>query len=81
MAYSRAETCRYIHDTIAQLILLANEHDLEVVSFTLAMAYLEAAEQLAAALKLVEPKTAAYELMRNYGLETESLVALRDKVG
>jgi hypothetical protein len=46
MGFSRQDTCRYVRDAAAQLALLSGEAGLEVLSYTLSMAELEADNQL-----------------------------------
>jgi hypothetical protein len=47
MKINRHETCAFIRDTAAQLAKLSTDAGLEVLSFTLSMAQLEADNQLA----------------------------------
>ena len=75
MSFSKQDTCKYIRDTSAQLAKLAIDAELDVLSYTLSMAQLEADNQLAELLKPPIPKVAAYGPIRDRAEPAESLVA------
>jgi hypothetical protein len=75
MSFSKQDTCKYIRETSAQLAALSAGAGLEVLSYTLSMAQLEADNQLTEMLKPPIPRAAAYGPIRDRTEPAESLVA------
>lgn len=74
MKVTKRETCVFIRDTVAQLSQLATDAGFDVLSHTLCIAQLEAANQLAE-MQPPTRKTSGYGPIRNSTAPAESFGA------